>query len=687
MQITARSDRDLTSDGIIQKVSDSSGSKYSGAGGGPPPNSRPAPSMSSKPAFTPTRSSGGGGAFNPLDSVPNPRANAPIDANVDDDGWGQDAPPVTRSQLEKVQSAYQPTKVNMRELSLQKPEPSRFNGTLQKDSPPQSDVIKGGYQPVGKVDISALRRQAQESSAAHDDRPTAVKGSYEPVGKVDIAAIRARAHGPTGGSITSSGSVSSVNTGTSTHSNEYDQGQNFPADRSAPASTSERLTSMPKPKVSNRYGSSASNFSGTKAPTPVGFGLDSKPAPNLPPVGVGRTFAERSGKTPAQIWAEKKARERGLSGTSDSPSSAAFGAPASPIVNQTTGEWKSGYAGKSWAPVQTTKTGQSASSLEQQRTGDEEHEEEMPASPAGGIGAIRDRFKNAAPMGASAPVSGPSASSPPPLDTSTKPNASRGVPIPGLPTRPSQPSYQDVKDEGTRLPTPPPQPPRSPTPPTPTATGSTSPIRLAMPVSRGAETEIEDARHEQISPPPAMPVRSLAQALPHDETPAEELDEPTYDPARATAAATAAISAEPEHATQPAASQGGRRALVIYDYEIAEDNELPLKEGEYITNIDMVDTDWWMGQNSQGETGLFPNTYVELVEEESSTDTATVHAPATSDATSSAGRHGTAATTTGPIATALYDYEAAEDNELSFPEGGKITGLVSLVSFLGKKQY
>ncbi len=31
----------------------------------------------------------------------------------------------------------------------------------------------------------------------------------------------------------------------------------------------------------------------------------------------------------------------------------------------------------------------------------------------------------------------------------------------------------------------------------------------------------------------------------------------------------------------------------------------------------------------------------------------------------------------GPTATAQYDYEAAEDNEISFPEGAKITGLVS----------
>lgn len=598
----------------------------------------------------------------------------PKDMSVDEDGWGQDAPPVTRTQLEKVQSSYQPTKVDMRNLSSQKPDTPRLNGTGSNDNmPTDSDVVRGGYQPVGRVDIAALRRQAHEKGSSHDDRPTVVQGSYEPVGKVDIAAIRARAQKPTEGAIPPSSSVSPVATGISVQSSEQSHEQKFLSDRSVPSSSSERLTSLPKPKVANRFGSGTSSFASTKAPKPGGFGLESKPSNAAPPVGAGRTFADQGGKTPAQVWAEKKARERGLSGASDNPPSAVGPSP-SHIANQNSGEWKSGYGGKSWAPVQTARTGQSSGSLSQQRSGQEDREEDGPSSPVGGVGAIRDLFKGAPPMGASTLDFGVSASSPPPLDTSSKPNAGRGIPSLGLPTRPS---YRKDRggEEVPQLPTPPPQPPRSPTPPTPPGMASDSPIRVAMPVSRDHTEQVEDVRHEQYSPPPSMPARSLAQAVPQEE---ELSEEPTgHDPARGAgeAVAAAAFGREAIESAQPGSHERGKRALVQYDYEKAEDNELELKEGEYVTNIEMVDDDWWMGQDSRGETGLFPSNYVELIGGDGDREPASHQTEAKPEAE----LHTTGATKTieGPTATALYEYEAAEGNELSFPEEAKITGVVS----------
>ena len=674
VQVTARSDRDLTPESIVQKVSDASGSKYSS---GAPPSSIGGlpPPVANKPAFTPTRSTGGASGFNPLANSQS-RASIGRDANVDEDGWGQDAPPVTRTQLEKVQPAYQPTKVNMRELSSQKPETSRFNGIRNEDASGDRDVVKGTYQPIGKVDITALRRQAQETGNASDERPTVVKGSYEPVGKVDIAAIRARAQKPTEDTSNPPSNISPAATGTSARSGDRSDQQKSLPDRSAPFSTSERLTSLPKPKVANRFGSS-STFTGTKAPTPGGFGLESQMPAVPPPTGVGKNFADQGGKTPAQLWAEKKARERGVSGANDSAPSSSFGAHASPIASQTSGEMKSGYEGKSWAPVQTTSTGRSSGSLGQQRTGDEpEAQQDAPTSPAGGLGAIRDRFKGAPPMGAASMGSNRSAPSPPPLDTSTKPNAARGVPMPGLPTRPPQPPLEEEDKQGApALPKPPLQPPRSPTPPTPPSMVSGSPIRIAMPVGRGHE-EVENAREEQFSPPPAMPARSLVQVVPDED---ELTEEPSgHDPARGAseAAAAASFGERAIESAHPGAHESGKRALVQYDYEKAEENELELKEGEYVVNIEMVDDDWWMGQNAQGETGLFPSNYVELVEGEAHIEGQAGHEAAAPNAPEPS---------PGAIATALYDYEAAEGNEISFPEDAKITNVVcrgSLVTSL-----
>lgn len=540
----------MAPEGIIQKIADSSGSKYSA--GNEAPSAAPAPKpVASKPAFTPTQSSGGGG-YNPITRN---RTNTSKPANVDEDGWGEDAPPVTRTQLEKVQPAYQPTKVNLRYLSSSNQPQSSFNNSRSDDSNP--GAVEGAYQPVGKVDIAAIRRQAQESGTLKNDRPEIVKGSYEPVGKVDIAAIRAKAQKP------SEGAVSRPAPSTATN-REVPREVNEPvSQRSAQFTTSERLTSLPKPKVANKFGG-ASSFTGTKAPTPGGFGAKSVPA--AAPVGTAsRTFADQGGKTPAQIWAEKKARERGLSGSAEAIQPSHSG--QAPLQSQTSGggEWKSGYTGKSWAPVQTTPTGKSAgSSIGQQRTGEVETpaEEEAARSPTGGISSIRDRFSGAPPMGA--PATNFERPAPEP-DTSNKPN--RGIPIPGLPAHPS------ASEAAPSMPSPPPQPPRSPTPPTPEMR-PTSPIRVAMPVARGAAPEVADAHEEQMSPPPAMPIRSMERAAPEPE-PEDDEPETGPDPGRAQAQATAAASfGQSVVETMPSASSaagggGGKRALVQYDYEAA----------------------------------------------------------------------------------------------------------------------
>ncbi|KAH7176807.1 hypothetical protein EDB81DRAFT_773603 [Dactylonectria macrodidyma] len=48
-------------------------------------------------------------------------------------------------------------------------------------------------------------------------------------------------------------------------------------------------------------------------------------------------------------------------------------------------------------------------------------------------------------------------------------------------------------------------------------------------------------------------------------------------------------------------------AIVTFDYDRAEDNEIDLREGERIEDIDRVDKLWWLGTNEKGQRGVFPS--------------------------------------------------------------------------------
>lgn len=344
---------------------------------------------------------------------------------------------------------------------------------------------------------------------------------------------------------------------------------------------------------------------------------------------ASRTFADEGGKTPAQLWAERKARERG-----ETPSPTV--AEPALIPSQTSGSgagWKSSYTGKTWAPVQIA----SATPVGQADVVANEPSEAEASAPS--VRDIQSQFAHG---------------------EVEQPEPSRAIPIPGLPTGPTEPEVGH--DAQQPVPSPPPQP-RSPTPPTPPVREG-SPIRVAMPVGRG---DVADAHEEQRSPPPAMPIESLQEAVPDE----RDLEESPHDLGRAAAETTAADM-------QP---QDGIQAKVQYDYEKSEDNEIDLREGEYVTDIEMVDKDWWLGVNERGERGLFPGNYVEV---EDHVDTAGLEtAPEPEREPEVAAAAVPAVGSQGPTATALYDYEAAEDNEISFPEGAKIENVVSVFPLLG----
>ncbi|KAL2809878.1 hypothetical protein BJX63DRAFT_404032 [Aspergillus granulosus] len=618
VQITARSDADLTVEGIVQKVSDASGAKYT-----PTPDRTPAPApeppVSSKPVFTPLRT--GGISTNAAGAKPLPvRVKS-----TEDDGWGPDAPPVTRTNLEKVKPAYQPTRVNIQELkSGMQSEPAQ---SLDNTRTRADDVVKGGYQPIGKVDIAAIRRQAREAGDLKDDRPDPVKGAYEPVGKVDIAAIRAKAQKAdtvSGPAKSSSGASESA----------LVSGADDASDRTG------RLTALPKPRVSNRFG--GSTFTGTKPPLPVGA------TPKAAPIGsASRTFADQGGKTPAQLWAEKKARERGHEPVAVVAPSNDLPATIQP-QNSGGGEWKSSYSGKTWAPVQTTHTGKSAQDSSNEHGGlvTTEKSSPEPAVPQQSVSVIRDQLTQG-----------------PPKDTAS-------FALTAEPVLSSDRSLDDAtietlgaqEDSRPLSPSPQSQPPRSSTPDI--MERESSPIRVAMPVGKG----VADNDEEHIPDP----VPERAQSPQQDSLDERDRHVDIRD--------ATVVSAEAPHADS--VETGKLRALVQYDYEKAEDNEVDLREGEYVTEIDMVDKDWWLGVNARGERGLFPSNYVEVIEDDKQTHLESETQPHAAIPTAPEPVADPVPEPVSPVgsrskptATALYDYEAAEDNELSFPDGVEITNI------------
>jgi len=90
--------------------------------------------------------------------------------------------------------------------------------------------------------------------------------------------------------------------------------------------------------------------------------------------------------------------------------------------------------------------------------------------------------------------------------------------------------------------------------------------------------------------------------------------------------------------------------VTIYAYDATEENELTFAEGETIFLIEKDESGWWRGRNKKGVEGVFPSNFVEVVGEE--------------------GGGGTSGTVEiNADYTALYDYEAEDDTELTIKEG------------------
>lgn len=490
--------------------------------------------------------------------------------------------------------------------------------------------------------MAALRAgKSDTTSSAPSTAPELVKSTYTPIGRPDIAAIRAQ----------SKGSPSQ------------------PSPPPKPDSTYVGTTgyhpvSLPKPKPLggvSKFGPSVRR-GGTIAPMPVGPVRESKAIG-----GASKNFGtDASGKTPSQLWAERKAREKGLQPGNVIPPVA----PASPLPTA-----------KISPPASPSAFVQDSSEVIGQ-----------PAS--GGVRAMRERFAKQSleedqppisfsvrPAARPSPPARPAVPSPPPISVSSKPPpktyqslddvvaAGAGAGI-GLGVGALAASRKTDEDEEEAAPPPP--------PPAQQETWDTA-------QTAEEEEDEEDLAARQRSQIHAQHYEPEPEPEPEVEPEPEPEPEPeAYEPAHE----------EPSHQEEvhAASAAEGQIAVVLFDYEAQEENEINLIEGQVITGVEIIDEvryldslnlhqGWWSGQDPQGNVGLFPSNYVELQEPDPSNLPAvpistTAHTDTETEPEPEPGHESAPpppAADEGETAIAEYDYEAQEDNELSFPEGAVIT--------------
>lgn len=92
------------------------------------------------------------------------------------------------------------------------------------------------------------------------------------------------------------------------------------------------------------------------------------------------------------------------------------------------------------------------------------------------------------------------------------------------------------------------------------------------------------------------------------------------------------------------------KGLVIYSFEPANDDELPLAEGKTVELIEAVGPDWFKGRLRDGREGIFPRNCLEVLEEPS-------------NGIPAAGK---------PYAIAAYDYDSSVPGDLNFRTGATI---------------
>lgn len=532
VQITARDQDDLDVNDFLERIGAAAGASYSAQ----MPTSLGKPSLVSKPFVAKSTS-----------SAPKPAINKPFlpkstgkpigksfAAREADDEWGGEKELEERDfdkkPLEDLPSAYKPTKVNIEELRMQKP-----------------DTISS--KPVPS--------KFGSNNETTDHTPTISErmGSFE----------------------------------------------SKPSDG--------RLTELPKPKI---VGSVASRFQPAAANSPS-FGSK----PSIPDKhtnhrnenlvgGLSRDFAAEGGKTPAQIWAEKRGKYKSVS-----PNPAPVNAEGHTEVSELAHKFESQNLDEdepsTFEPSESTPRNtfplpprRNYLGEKKQETGAEDvapplAPRNIPApfeasNTEAAKSAEEDDFEDEEPAPSLASLNAPPTSTQEPEQSSFAP---------------SLPSRSEVKQEAMQ----------------PTAPARMSSGGKPEGVTAVAEYDYEKDEDNEVG----FSEGDLIVGI-------EFVDEEWWSGKNSATGETGLFPAsyvslkstespqqdskaaeEPPAVEESVAADNKPSAVAEYDYEKDEDNEIGFNEGDVIVDIDFVDDSWWSGRNElTGEMGLFPANYVKL---------------------------------------------------------------------------
>lgn len=548
VQVTARDQDDLDPEELLQKVGAAAGANYGGQGAVGKAARPPSKPQAAKPStFVPPKPSLPKSTGKPVASAPQETKKTTV--ATEDDEWGGEKELEERDfqtqPLENVPTAYEPTKVNMEELRKQRPDTiSSVPRENKVDTKATTEKEEGGAKPLS------------ERVKTYDD--TLSEG---------------------------------------------------------------RLSSLPKPKTSHSVMSRFQPESSTESAsggTPVktaafgakpNFGTEQvDPKKDKLVGGTSRNFAAEGGKSPAQIWAEKRGKfttvplseeplRSDTNETADKFATTTILEKISMVDKQNNQKPVPEFNGaddskdKPGVEAEPPAPGLPQRNFSQIKKAISEEQEKPPAPPARDVPQSLPSRNQAKAEVEEVPPAPPARNKAPSLSEQDffKPDTqAESAPAPSVPSR-------DPK----------------PTPANEESHVSTITALAEYDYEKDEENEIGFVEGDLIVGIEFADEEWWSGI--NSRTGENGLFPATYVSLQGDTSNSANKTSDENQADTKDSKSAS--AIAEYDYEKDEDNELSFAEGDEIINIDFIDKDWWSGTLAKtGEVGLFPANYVTLKE-------------------------------------------------------------------------